>query len=186
MLEEFKKFISKGSVVDLAVGVIVGGAFSSIVTSLVNDVIMPIIGVIIGGIDFTGLVLKVGDAQIKYGSFIQNVINFLIVAIVSLFFYVIGVLLILVSIISLIILGVNYFRHKKTTKGAFIYHIVIFSILLFNVFTFFPPLILESGFNLIAFLLMLPFAAIFILGIILNSYGISKLNKEKEEILQEN
>ena len=80
MLEEFKKFISKGNVVDLAVGVIVGGAFSSIVTSLVNDVIMPLLGIIIGGIDFTGLVLKVGDAQIKYGAFIQNVINFLIVS----------------------------------------------------------------------------------------------------------
>ena len=80
MLEEFKKFISKGNVVDLAVGVIVGGAFSSIVTSLVNDVIMPLLGIIIGGIDFTGLVLKVGDAQIKYGAFIQKVINFLIVS----------------------------------------------------------------------------------------------------------
>ena len=80
MLEEFKKFISKGNVVDLAVGVIVGGAFSTIVTSLVNDVIMPLLGIIIGGIDFTGLVLKVGDAQIKYGAFIQNVINFLIVS----------------------------------------------------------------------------------------------------------
>lgn len=80
MIEEFKKFISKGNVVDLAVGVIVGGAFSTIVTSLVNDVIMPLLGIIIGGIDFTGLVLKVGDAQIKYGVFIQNVINFLIVS----------------------------------------------------------------------------------------------------------
>ena len=120
------------------------------------------------------------------GSGMGGALIFLIFAIVSLFFYVIGVLLILVSIISLIILGVNYFRHKKTTKGVFIYQIVIFSILLFNVFTFFPPLILESGFNIIAFLLMLPFAAIFILGIVLNSYAISKLNKEKEKIVQEN
>lgn len=76
----FKEFISKGNVLDLAVGVIVGGAFGKIVTSLVDDIIMPIIGLIIGGIDFSGLSLKIGDATVKYGMFIQNVVNFLIIA----------------------------------------------------------------------------------------------------------
>lgn len=80
MLKEFKQFIARGNVVDLAVGVIVGGAFGKIVTSLVNDLMMPVIGIVSGGIDFTDLVLKVGEAEIKYGSFIQNVIDFLIIA----------------------------------------------------------------------------------------------------------
>lgn len=79
-LKEFKEFISKGNVVDLAVGVIIGGAFGKIVTSIVNDVLMPIIGVIIGGIDFSNLSLRVGDATVMYGLFIQNVIDFLIVS----------------------------------------------------------------------------------------------------------
>lgn len=79
MFKEFKEFISKGNVLDLAVGVIVGGAFGKIVTSLVDDIIMPIIGLIIGGIDFSGLSLKIGDATVKYGMFIQNVVNFLII-----------------------------------------------------------------------------------------------------------
>lgn len=77
---EFKEFISRGNVLDMAVGVIIGGAFGKIVTSLVNDIIMPLVGVIIGGHDFTGLVLKVGNASIGYGAFIQNVVDFLIVA----------------------------------------------------------------------------------------------------------
>ena len=80
MLKEFKKFIARGNVVDLAVGVIIGGAFGKIVTSLVNDIIMPLIGIVIGGIDFTGLTLHVKDATITYGMFIQNVIDFLIIA----------------------------------------------------------------------------------------------------------
>lgn len=80
MIKEFKKFIARGNVIDLAVGVIIGGAFGKIVTSIVNDVLMPLIGVIIGGIDFSGLSLKIGEAEIKYGNFIQNVIDFLIVA----------------------------------------------------------------------------------------------------------
>lgn len=80
MFKEFKEFISKGNVLDLAVGVIVGGVFGKIVTSLVDDIIMPIIGLIIGGIDFSGLSLKIGDATVKYGMFIQNVVNFLIIA----------------------------------------------------------------------------------------------------------
>ena len=80
MLKEFKKFISKGNVVDLAVGVIIGGAFGKIVSSLVDDILMPIIGIIIGGVDFSNLSIKVGGAKIAYGMFIQNVIDFLIIA----------------------------------------------------------------------------------------------------------
>ena len=80
MLKEFKEFIARGNVMDLAVGVIIGGAFGKIVTSLVGDIIMPVIGVIIGGIDFTGLTAKIGNVEIKYGSFIQNVLDFLIIA----------------------------------------------------------------------------------------------------------
>ena len=80
ILNEFKKFISKGNALDLAVGVVVGGAFSKIVSSLVNDVIMPLIGVIIGGIDFTNLSLKVGEVTVNYGMFIQNIIDFLIIS----------------------------------------------------------------------------------------------------------
>ena len=80
ILKELKEFIARGNVVDLAVGVIVGSAFGKIVTSLVNDILMPIIGVILGGIDFTNLTLKFNDATIYYGNFIQNVIDFLIVA----------------------------------------------------------------------------------------------------------
>lgn len=77
---EFKEFISKGNVLDMAIGVIVGSAFSKIVTSLVNDIMMPLIGVIIGGHDFSNLSIKVGNAKIMYGSFIQNILDFLIVA----------------------------------------------------------------------------------------------------------
>lgn len=79
--QEFKQFISKGNVIDLAVGVIIGGAFGKIVTSIVNDILMPIIGVIIGGLDFSNLTIKFKDATIAYGNFIQNVIDFLIVSV---------------------------------------------------------------------------------------------------------
>ena len=80
MFKEFKEFISKGNVLDLAVGVIIGGAFGKIVTSLVDDIIMPFIGLIIGGLDFSGLSIVIRKATIKYGMFIQNVVNFLIIA----------------------------------------------------------------------------------------------------------
>lgn len=80
LIEEFKKFIMRGNVLDLAVGVVMGNAFSKIVSSLVNDIMMPFIGVIIGGHDFSNLSIKVGSASIMYGSFIQNVIDFLIIA----------------------------------------------------------------------------------------------------------
>lgn len=80
MLKEFKTFIQKGNVMDLAVGVIMGAAFGDIVNSLVNDVLMPAIGVLVGGIDLTNLSIKFKDATINYGIFLQNVINFLIIS----------------------------------------------------------------------------------------------------------
>ena len=80
MIDEFKNFISRGNVVDMAIGVIIGGAFGKIVTSLVNDILMPLIGVIIGGHDFSSLSIKIGEASIGYGAFIQAVIDFLIIA----------------------------------------------------------------------------------------------------------
>ena len=79
-IKEFKEFAMKGNVMDMAVGVIIGGAFGKIVSSLVDDILMPIIGVLTGGVDFTGLIAKVGDAEVKYGVFIQNIIDFLIIA----------------------------------------------------------------------------------------------------------
>lgn len=80
--KEFREFISRGNVMDLAVGVIIGGAFSAIVTSLTGDIIMPIIGAIIGGLNFTALSFNIGDAAIMYGNFIQAIFNFLIIALV--------------------------------------------------------------------------------------------------------
>lgn len=77
---EFKEFISKGNIVDMAVGVIIGSAFGKIVSSLVNDIFMPLIGIIIGGLDFSKLTLTVGEAVIAYGTFIQNIVDFLIIA----------------------------------------------------------------------------------------------------------
>lgn len=80
--EEFKTFISKGNVMDLAVGVIIGGAFKSIVDSLVGDIISPIIGLFTGKVDMSGLSVTIGEAELTYGNFIQAIINFLIIAIV--------------------------------------------------------------------------------------------------------
>lgn len=82
MLKEFKDFVMRGNVLDLAVAVIIGGAFGKIVASLVNDVIMPLIGVLMGGVNFSGLEAPVGSAIIKYGMFIQTIVDFLIVAFV--------------------------------------------------------------------------------------------------------
>jgi len=89
MFKEFKEFISKGNVMDLAVGVIIGAAFGKIVTSLVDDIIMPIIGIILGKIDFSNLKIVITpatgttpEAAVKYGLFIQNIVNFLIMAFV--------------------------------------------------------------------------------------------------------
>ena len=97
MIKEFKEFISRGNVIDLAVGVIIGGAFGKIVSSLVDDIIMPIIGIIIGGLDFSQLSVSVGEATIGYGSFIQNIVDFFIIALC----------------IFLIIKLINRFRKKK-------------------------------------------------------------------------
>ncbi|MBF1218928.1 large-conductance mechanosensitive channel protein MscL [Fusobacterium pseudoperiodonticum] len=87
LVDEFKAFIMRGNVVDMAVGVIIGGAFSKIVTSLVNDIFMPIIGMVLGNVDFTSLEIKLGEpvegaeqAAIRYGMFIQEIVNFLIIA----------------------------------------------------------------------------------------------------------
>lgn len=80
IIGEFKEFISKGNVLDLAVGVIIGSAFQKIVTSLVNDILMPFLGLIAGGHDFTSLTLKFKDATINYGLFIQNILDFLLMA----------------------------------------------------------------------------------------------------------
>lgn len=77
---DFKKFISRGNVVDMAVGVIIGAAFGKIVSSLVNDILMPFVGIFLGGVDFSALSVKIGEAQIKYGAFVQTIIDFLIIA----------------------------------------------------------------------------------------------------------
>lgn len=82
MLKEFKEFINKGNVVDLAIGVIIGGAFSKIVSSLVNNIFMPFFGLILGGINFSNLAITFKDTKIMYGIFIQNVIDFLLIAFV--------------------------------------------------------------------------------------------------------
>ena len=80
IISEFRTFIERGTVVDLAVGVVMGSAFSKIVTSVVDDLLMPIIGIIIGGHDFSNLSINVGSAVIKYGSLINNIINFFIIS----------------------------------------------------------------------------------------------------------
>ena len=82
MWREFQEFLSRGNVLDLAVAVILGLAFGAIVTSLVDDLIMPLIGIIIGGVDFSTLAWKVGAAEFKYGNFLQALVNFLIIAFV--------------------------------------------------------------------------------------------------------
>ena len=85
MWQEFREFLNRGNVIDLAVAVIIGGAFGAIIASLVDDVIMPAIGIILGGIDFTNLSITVGDSEILYGNFIQAVVNFIIIAAVIFF-----------------------------------------------------------------------------------------------------
>ena len=106
IVSEFKEFITRGNVMDMAVGIIIGGAFTAIVQSLVNDLLMPVIGALFGGIDFSTLkyVVRAADeaagieeAAIKYGSFIQAIVNFLLIAIV----------------IFLLVKGINKMRRKK-------------------------------------------------------------------------
>ncbi|MCR4582507.1 MAG: large conductance mechanosensitive channel protein MscL [Prevotella sp.] len=101
-IKEFKEFAVKGNVMDMAVGVIIGGAFGKIVSSLVDDILMPLIGMLTGGIDFTGLKATIGDANITYGQFCQNVIDFLIVA----------------FCIFLMLKGINKLNRKKEEPEA--------------------------------------------------------------------
>lgn len=81
-IAEFKKFIMRGNVIDLAVGVIIGGAFQAIVNSLVGDIVTPLLGIILGKVDFSSLAVTIGDASIGYGKFITAVLNFFIMALV--------------------------------------------------------------------------------------------------------
>jgi len=99
MFKEFREFAIRGNVIDLAVAVIIGGAFGKIVTSLVDDIIMPIIGLLIGGIDFKSLAFQIGSAKVTYGSFIQNVVDFIIIAFV----------------IFLIVRAMNRFKKQEPT-----------------------------------------------------------------------
>lgn len=100
MIKEFKEFISRGNVLDLAVGVIIGGAFGKIVSSLVDNVLMPVIGVITGGIDFSSLSITIKDSSINYGMFIQNILDFIIIALCVFF----------------IVKAVNKFKKKEVKK----------------------------------------------------------------------
>ena len=81
LLAEFKEFIGDSSVIDMAIGVLIGGALSKIVSSLVNDIFMPLIGILIGGVDFSSLAFQFQGATVNYGSFIMNVVDFLIISI---------------------------------------------------------------------------------------------------------
>ena len=105
-IKEFKEFAMKGNVMDMAVGVIIGGAFGKIVSSLVDDVLMPAIGMVTGNVDFTNLVCKIGEGEgaavLKYGVFIQNVVDFLIVA----------------FCIFLMLKGINKLSKKKEEEPA--------------------------------------------------------------------
>jgi len=102
LLTEFRDFAVKGNVVDLAVGVIVGGAFGKIVASLVEDVIMPAVGMLIGGLDFKALALQLGSAKITYGKFLQTCVDFVIVA----------------ASIFVAVKLIHYFRRKAEEKPA--------------------------------------------------------------------
>lgn len=102
MLKEFKKFISRGNVLELAVGIIVGSAFSSIVSSLVNNIFTPLIGLVIGGVNFSNLSITFKDTKIMYGAFIQSIIDFLIVA----------------FCLFIVVKAVNKVTHKQEEKPA--------------------------------------------------------------------
>lgn len=102
MWKEFKAFALKGNVLDLAIGVIIGAAFGKIVSSLVDDILMPLLGFLIGGLNFAQLEIKFGDVILKYGSFLQTLLDFLIVS----------------FSIFLFIKGVNRFKRKEEKKQA--------------------------------------------------------------------
>lgn len=82
MLKEFREFAMRGNVMDLAIAVIIGGAFGKIVTSLVNDILTPLIGLVMGGVNFSELSIKVGEAVVKWGAFVQSILDFIIIAFV--------------------------------------------------------------------------------------------------------
>jgi large conductance mechanosensitive channel len=82
MIKEFKEFVMRGNVLDLAVAVIIGGAFGKIVSSLVNDILMPLVGLVLGGVDFSELSFTIGQAVVKWGAFVQAIVDFLIIALV--------------------------------------------------------------------------------------------------------
>ena len=82
MLKEFRDFAMRGNVIDLAVGVIIGGAFGKIVGSLVNDILMPLIGLVLGGVNFAEQAVQIGQASVKWGAFVQAIIDFIIIAFV--------------------------------------------------------------------------------------------------------
>lgn len=99
-IQEFQAFAMKGNVVDLAVAVVIGGAFGKIVSSLANNIIMPAIGLLLGGVNFSGYTYQVGDAVLTYGVFIQSIIDFIIIAFV----------------IFLAIKGMNHLKKKEEAK----------------------------------------------------------------------
>lgn len=105
-MKEFKEFIAKGNVMDMAVGIIIGGAFTAIVNSLVNDILMPVLSLLTGGFDFTSLCIVLGEgeeaATFNYGAFIAAVINFLLIALV----------------IFILIKSINKLSHKKPEEPA--------------------------------------------------------------------
>lgn len=101
-LKEFKEFATRGSIIDLAVGVVIGAAFNKIVGALVDNIIMPIVGILLRGVDFKSLSVKVGDAEVKYGMFIQALVEFVIVAFA----------------IFLLIKGINRLQRKKEEAPA--------------------------------------------------------------------
>ena len=101
-LAEFKTFIARGNVMDMAVGVIIGGAFSNITTSLINDIVMPLLGILTGSISFASLEVNIGPAVITYGNFIQAVLNFLVMAFV----------------VFCLVRTINRFHQKKETVPA--------------------------------------------------------------------
>jgi large conductance mechanosensitive channel len=102
LMKEFRDFAVKGNVVDLAVGVIIGGAFGKIIASLVEDIVMPAVGVLIGGIDFKALALQIGGAKLTYGKFIQTCVDFFIIA----------------AAIFLAVKLIHHFRRKAEEKPA--------------------------------------------------------------------
>lgn len=102
MWKEFKAFALKGNVLDLAVGVVIGAAFGKIVASLVADIIMPVVGLLVGGVDLKGLQFTYGNAIIKYGAFLQTIVDFFIIAL-SIFLF---------------IKGISKFKRKEETTPA--------------------------------------------------------------------